>query len=86
MNVVSRDGDIDVDPPHERKPSDVALIEMAAKAEPHELGSSTRRARRPEASGVERAHDVELTNAAPADSVSSGARSASAIPPFVTVW
>ncbi len=53
MNVVSRDGDIDVDPPHERKPSDVALIEMAAKVNRMSWDPQQDELDMPEASGVE---------------------------------
>ena len=55
MNVVPRDGDDGVDAPHRRKPSDVALIEMAAKVNRMSWDPQQDELDMPEASGVEAA-------------------------------
>lgn len=55
MNVVSRDGDAGVDSPHRRKPSDVALVEMAAKVNRMSWDPQQDELDMPEASGVEAA-------------------------------
>lgn len=55
MNVVSRDGDAGVDAPHRRKPSDVALSEMAAKVNRTSWDPQQDELDMPEASGVEAA-------------------------------